>query len=108
MFKKKIIKLYINFILHSFFIKKLNFIINRYSLYTYSILYLKTIMSFREAIEILLGFVDLINYQIINEIDFEEAWIYLLDELKWSLNPLHTIKKQIRHERTLTQNLINY
>jgi len=47
-------------------------------------------MALREAIEILFGFVDMIDYQIINEIDFEEAWLYLLEELEWSLKPLHT------------------
>ena len=47
-------------------------------------------MALLESIEILCGFVDIINYQIINEIDFEEAWEYLLGELEWSLKPLHT------------------
>lgn len=47
-------------------------------------------MPLLEAIEILCGFVDIINYQIINDIDFEEAWEYLLGELEWSLKPLHT------------------
>ena len=62
-------------------------------------------MSFRETIEILLGFVDLINYQIINEMDFEEAWVYLLDELKWSLNPLHTFITDTGKLNTITTNL---
>lgn len=62
-------------------------------------------MSLREALERLLGFVDLINYQIINEMDFEAAWIDLLDELKWSLNPLHTFITDTGELNTITTNL---
>ena len=62
-------------------------------------------MSVREALEILRGFVDLVNLDIINEIDFEEAWVYLLDELKWSLNPLHTFITDTGKLNTITTNL---